>query len=107
MANFQAVLNEIKTGTIQIAQNEGGGLIGRVQADGEAFANAMKADLQLWTQQVTSGALSKADFEFLVRGKRDLATMNALTEAGAAQATVDRVRSQLVNLVITAAFKAV
>ena len=107
MADFQSVLNDIETGTIQIAQNEGGGLVGQVQADGEAFANAMKADLQLWTQQLASGELSRNDFEFLVRGKQDLATMNALKEAGAARATVDRVRTQLVNLIITSAFKAV
>ena len=43
--------------------------------DGNAFVEKAKEDLQRWTKGLASGALSQADFEFLLKGKKDLAKM--------------------------------
>jgi hypothetical protein len=54
---------------------------------------------------MADGTLAPKDFAFLVRGKKDLATMNALTQAGLAAIRIDQIRSAMIDLIITAAAK--
>jgi hypothetical protein len=107
MAKFDDFMSGVKTGIIDIATKEAKDYLGAAQADGHAFLDALKADLQTWTQQLASGALSPGDFAFLVRGKKDLATMNALTQAGLAAIRIDKIRAAVIELIITAAGKMV
>lgn len=105
MATFQEVVDEVKQGLVQIVTREGTGFLNEVLTDGEAFLRATKDDLELWARQLAAGQLSKNDFEFLVRGKRDLAAMAAATQAGLAAIRIDRIRAALIDLVVMAAGK--
>src|SRR5689334_3652357 len=71
--------------------------------DTKSFLNASRADLQLWTAQLSNGELSKTEFKDLVRGQRDLAKLFALTQAGIGFSKLERFRTKIVNLVIDAA----
>ncbi len=73
--------------------------------DGQAFLKKARADLERWTKALARGRLSKADFEWLVQGKKDLAEMEALKQAGLGLVRVDQFRSSLIDLVIGTAFK--
>ncbi|MEW6543380.1 MAG: hypothetical protein AB1411_07200 [Nitrospirota bacterium] len=107
MFDFEKFFQEVKAGAVEIAKQEAAGFVKEATSDGTAFLDAVKADLHAWAEQYAEGKLSKEDFEFLVRGKKDLAKMEALTQAGLAAIRVDRVRVALIDLVITAAGKLV
>jgi hypothetical protein len=106
MAKFDDLLNELKDGLLQIARTEAVGFVEQAKSDGQAFLTALEADLKTWTEQLAAGQLSPNDFKFLVQGKADLARMNALTQAGLASVRIDRIRSAMIDLIITVAGKA-
>jgi len=76
-----------------------------VMADGTSFVNKLKADLARWTEELASGKLTKDDFEWLIKSKKDVAEMEALKQAGLAQARLARCRKGLVDIVVKTAFK--
>ena len=105
MSRFGDFLNEVKTGGVEIAKQEAVGFLDAATKDVEAFLNDLKADLERWIQQLAAGQLSMTDFEFLVKGKKDLAQMVALKQAGLAAIRIDRMRNALIDLIIKAAGK--
>jgi hypothetical protein len=107
MVDFDAFFKELKTGARAIALQEAKGFVKEATSDGKDFLNTIKEDLELWTKQLAEGNLSLEDFEFLVKGKKDLAEMKALTQAGLAAIRIDQIRTAMIELVITAAGKLV
>ena len=107
MAKFEDIAKEVLDGVAAAAKQQGTGFEAGAQQDAQAFLDALKADLLTWTMQVAAGQLSKDDFVFLVRGKKDLAQMHALTEAGLGAAGVDKIQTSLINLVVAAALKSI
>ncbi len=105
MSRFDDFLNEVKTGAVEIAKREAADFLDAATKDAQAFLNDVKTDLKTWTQQLAAGQLSMTDFEFLVKGQKDLAEMVALKEAGLAAIRIDRMRNALIDLIITAAGK--
>ena len=106
MVKFDDLLDELKDGLVKIARTEAVGFFDQARADGQAFLTALEADLKTWTQQLAADQLSIGDFTFLVRGKQDLAKMAALTQAGLAAVRIDKIRSAMIELIITVAGKA-
>ena len=104
---FDNFLKEVKAGVIAIARGEAKEFAKQARADGQKFVDAIRADLEKWARQLAAGELSKSDFDFLVRGKKDLAEMNALTQAGLAAVRVERIRTASIALIVTAAGKLV
>ena len=51
--------------------------------------------------------MSKDELDFLIRGKKDLAKMNALTQAGLTAVRIDQIRLALIDLLVKAAGAAV
>jgi hypothetical protein len=47
-----------------------------------------------------TGELSKKDFEWLLKSKKDLAEMESLKQKGLAQARIDRLKTALLQSVI-------
>lgn len=107
MFNFETFFQELKDGAIDIAKNEAADYIREATGDGQKFLESIKDDLRAWMKQAADRQLSKEDLAFLIRGKRDLAEMKALTQAGLAAARIERMRTAAINLVISAANKAV
>lgn len=105
--NFEAFLRELEDGMRDLARREAAGYMTAAITDGRDFLDSLKADLPLWTKQLASGQLSLPDFEFLVKGKKDLAKMVALTQAGFAAIRIERLRVALIDLIINAAGKLV
>ena len=105
MAKFDDFLEALREGLKQLA----GQAIHDYRAagikDGQAFLQKTRADLERWTKALAKGQLSKADFEWLLQGKKDLAVMEALKQEGLALVEVDKFRSSLVDLVVNTAFK--
>jgi hypothetical protein len=73
--------------------------------DGNAFVEKTKEDLQRWTEGLASGALSQADFEFLLKGKKDLAQMEALKQLGLSKIRISKITNGIIDVVIGSAIK--
>lgn len=73
--------------------------------DGTLFIEKAKSDLERWTEGLASGALSKADFEFLLKGKKDLAQMEALKQLGLSKIRITKITNGIIDVVVGSAFK--
>ena len=72
--------------------------------DGRAFVATAEADLARWAALLEAGDLTPEDFTWLVQGKRDLAELEALKQAGLGLARLDRFRASLLDTVVGTAF---
>lgn len=72
-------------------------------ADGKAFLEETRLDLERWTGLLADGKLSRDDFEWLVAGKKDLAELALLKQKGLARVRIDRFRNGLIDIVIDTA----
>lgn len=105
MADFNDFLKSLENGIKELALTNWKEVENAAIADGQAFVNKTKADLERWTQLLASGALTKDDFEWLIAGKKDLAQMQALEKAGLSLVRAQRFQNSLISLVINTAFK--
>ncbi len=99
--------NSIMAGVKDLAKTEGQDFIKRAQSDATDFITETKDKLQEWTKDLTRGDLPKDEFIHLVKGQKELAQMNALTELGISKTKIQRFRDDLINLVTDSALKAI
>src|SRR3974377_634944 len=105
MATFNDFWDELKKEIADFAEKNWNSVRDGAIADGNAFADKAKVDLQRWTELFALGKLTKDEFDWLVRSKKDLAELVALKQAGLAQVALDRFLNGLINVVVTSAFK--
>ncbi len=75
-------------------------------ADSNDFITRARKDIELWIKFVAAGQLTPDDLEFLVKRRKDLAAMAALTQAGLTAAEVEKCRNDLVGIIAGSVFKA-
>lgn len=105
MADFDDFLENLKKGLEELAKKNWREFRDAAEKDGKAFVEKTKEDLRRWTKLLGQGGLSKDDFEFLVAGKKDLAEMEALKQAGLTLVRLERFQNALISLVIDTAFE--
>lgn len=72
---------------------------------GDGFVDRTRSDMARWTGLLSTGALTRDDFEWLVFGRRELAELEALRLAGLSLAQIDRFRAALVETIVGTAFR--
>lgn len=105
MPYFDKFLDTLKTELGDLAHQFGDDVKKELINDGRSFAVKSKNDLERWIKQLIDGSLTQDDFEWLVKGKKDLAEMVALKQKGLAQAKIDKYRIALLDTVVSSAFK--
>ena len=105
MADFTTFLSALKDGVTQLVTKTFADHRDAAVKDASAFLEKTRVDLERWTKELGAGTLKKDDFEFLVNGKKDLAEMQALKQAGLALVRVDQFRKSVLDLVVGTAFK--
>ena len=100
MGKFDDFVAAVLSGAEDIANQTLSGFGNQARADAKAFLDRTKADLQRWAILRAEKKLTDEDFSDLVEAKRALAEMHALTRAGIAAATLERFRSELIQMVI-------
>lgn len=105
MADFKEFWENLKKGLESLTKDNLTAFQGAAEKDGKAFLNKTQKDLQRWTGLLARGELSREDFQWLVKGKKDLAEMEALKEAGLTLAKVEKFQNSLVSLVVDTAFE--
>lgn len=101
--DFEQFLKSVKEQIANLAKTEAGEFVEAAREDGESFLEATKNDLLIWTRQLADGVLTKDEFEFLVKGRKDLAKMEALTQAGLGAAKVEKLRDEVIAAVLNTA----
>ena len=105
MATFDDFLGELKKEIVAFAEADWKKFKNAAVSDGTAFVQKLKTDLEVWTAELARGAISQKDFEWLVAGKQDLAELEALKQAGLAEARLQDFVDGLVNVVVNTAVK--
>ena len=105
MPTFNEFLSTIKDDLLEFAKENFEEYKDELLKDGNEFVKKAKKDLERWTDGLASGALSKADFEFLLKGKRDLAEMEALKQLGLSKIRVNRITNGVIDVVVGSAVK--
>ncbi|MEH2513611.1 Ulp1 family protease [Nitrobacteraceae bacterium AZCC 1564] len=76
-----------------------------IEDDANAFLKSSAEKLKRWTRMLAKEQITRAEFTALVESQRALATLEGLTHAGIAAASLQRLRDKLIDLVIDTAFK--
>lgn len=76
-------------------------------SDSKEFLEKTKADLKKWTEELARGELSLDDFKFLVAGKKDLAELHGLKQAGLTLARIESFKNGVIDIIVNAAFNAI
>lgn len=104
MADFNEFWESLKKGLEEIIKKNWKEFKDIAEKDGKVFLDKTKEDLKRWTKLLAQEDLTKDDFEFLVAGKKDLAELEALKQAGLAQVRLERFQNRLISLIIDTAF---
>lgn len=105
MPTFNDFVSTLKNDLLNFAKENLEDYKNEILKDGNAFIEKTKGDLKRWTEGLASGALSKADFEFLLKGKKDLAQMEALKQLGLSKIRISKITNGIIDVVIGSAFK--
>jgi hypothetical protein len=105
MSQFDAFINAIIKGVPKLATGDLAGLVADAESDAQAFLDRAEDKLRRRTQMLADGTIDEEDFEDLAKGQMDLIEAFALTQAGVAEARLEEFRKDLINLVVSTAFK--
>ena len=105
MPTFNDFLTTLKNDLLDFTKENLEEYKDEILKDGNVFVEKTKEDLQRWTEGLASGALSQADFEFLLKGKKDLAKMEALKQLGLSKIRVTKITNGIIDVVVGSAVK--
>lgn len=100
MTNYDQLFSFLSQEVPLLAHNILGGYSGQATKDVQKFVSSLETDLKSWIASFSKGELTIADLEFLLKGKRDLAEMHALKQAGLAKVTLDRFKDAVLGAII-------
>ena len=107
MTKSSNLITMIKKDLIKLTERFGDELKTQLLQDGEDFVKHIKDDLEHWTKQLANGELSREEYRWLLKSKKDLAAMEALKQQGLAKAKVDQYRVALLESIIGSAFSVI
>lgn len=103
MANFDEFLQRVTGGITDLAKTMISDFKDQAIDDAKSFLEGTKEDIQRWITLLAKGDLTKEEFEFLVKSKKDLFNLHALTQAGVVLITIQKFRDAVIDLVINTA----
>jgi len=105
MPTFNDFVSTLKNDLLDFAKENLEEYKDEILKDGTLFIEKAKSDLERWTEGLATGALSKADFEFLLKGKKDLAQMEALKQLGLSKIRITKITNGIMDVVVGSAVK--
>jgi hypothetical protein len=107
MFDFNTFIRSLEDGIKKLASETLGGHKDVAISDSKEFLEKTKTDLRKWTEELARGELSQDDFKFLVSGKKDLAELHGLKQAGLALVKIESFKNAVIDMVIKTAFNAI
>ena len=105
MPTFNDFVTTFKSDLLEFAKENFDEYKEELLKDGNSFLEKSKSDIQRWTEGLASGALSSADLEFLLKGKKDLAQMEALKQIGLSKIRISKITNGIIDVVVGSAVK--
>lgn len=105
MPNFTDFIDTLKNDLLDFTKENLEEYKNELLKDGTQFVEKIKSDLERWTDGLASGVLSPKDFEFLLKGKKDLAEMEALKQLGLSKIRITKIFNSLTNVIAGSAIK--
>jgi hypothetical protein len=105
MPTFNDFVSTLKSDLLDFAKENLDEYKEELLKDGTLFIEKTKSDLERWTEGLASGAISQADFEFLLKGKKDLAQMEALKQLGLSKIRITKITNGVIDVVVGSAIK--
>jgi len=105
MPTFNDFVSTLKNDLLDFAKENLEEYKDELLKDGTLFIEKAKSDLERWTEGLASGALSPADFEFFLKGKKDLAQMEALKQLGLSKIRITKITNSIIDVVVGSAVK--
>lgn len=105
MPGFNEFINTLKDDLLEFAEENLNEYKDGLLKDGNAFVERTKDDLERWTLELAAGDITEDDFEFLVKGKKDLAEMEALKQLGLSKVRIAKLRDGILGVVVGSAVK--
>lgn len=103
MSRYDEFEDEVKERVGALAKKSWKAYRTEVLQDAEAFLAKSAVDLERWSRLLAKGDLSRKDFAWLLQGKKDLAELEALTQAGLSQIRLEKFRTALLDVVVDSA----
>lgn len=98
--NFDGILHDVKNAVEQFAKEKVADYWKETVGDADQFFVASRDQLERWVLRLAKGELTPDDFEWLVKGKKDVAEMTLLKQAGVALIRVDEIKGGLLNVIV-------
>jgi hypothetical protein len=94
--NFKELKHEIE----ELARLKLGGRLHKAKSDIQKFIQKAGDDFNRWYDLLMAGDLTIEDFIWLVKGKKSLLQLSALTRAGLQLTALERFRDDVLNIII-------
>ena len=107
MFDFNGFISSLEDGIKKLASETLGGHKDIAIRDSKEFIEKTKTDLKKWTDELARGELSQNDFKFLVAGKKDLAELHGLKQAGLTLVKIESFKNGVIDIIVKAAFNAI
>lgn len=105
MPTFNDFISTVKNDLLDFAKENFEEYKDELLKDGSTFLEKTKSDIERWTEGLASGALSPADFEFLLKGKKDIAQMEALKQIGLSKIRISKITNGIIDVMVGSAVK--
>ncbi len=107
MVDFDRFLKIVKTDLGIVAENLGLEYAKEVVEEGTDFARRFQDRLERRITQLTTGELSKDEFEWLMKSEKNLLELKSIEKKGLAVVQLNEIRGAIIDTLIGAAFKVV
>ncbi|GIK59407.1 MAG: hypothetical protein HND39_06195 [Ignavibacteriota bacterium] len=105
MPTFNDFISTVKNDLLDFAKENFEEYKDELLKDGSTFLEKTRSDIERWTEGLASGALSPADFEFLLKGKKDIAQMEALKQIGLSKIRISKITNGIIDVMVGSAVK--
>lgn len=105
--DIDAILETTLEGSKALAKTLFKKYVAQATEDTKGFLRRAKAGIARAITLYAEGAIDQDDLEDLILGKKDLAAMHALKQAGLASAAIDTFTNGVLNLLLDAVFAAI
>lgn len=100
MFDFDTLLDTLQSDLGEVIKEFGEEYREDILNDAGDFATKTRDDIEEWAALLKDGEMSIADFEFLLKSKKDVAEMEALKQKGLTQAKLDKLKADILDTVV-------
>ena len=99
--NFDQLFKNLSTEVESLASNSLKDFENEAKSDGQKALDNIKLNLQQWSDELLTGAITPEDLRYLLKEEEGLNSMVALKQAGLAAIHIDEFRNNLVNTIVS------